>query len=115
MFSCMLDPSYSMSNILYYIILYIGRINIIIYYRLSVPFQQRALHLSLLKLRMGVSPWVEETEFVEAVRSVAQVQAFRGYRSAKQILMYKGQCQRKGSESLFLAFRVIRFLCNAYH
>jgi hypothetical protein len=65
-------------------------------------------------LRMGVSPWVEETEFVEAVRSVAQVQAFRGYRSAKQILMLKGQCQRRGSESLFLAFRVIHFLCNAY-
>ncbi|XP_062173741.1 uncharacterized protein LOC133879226 [Alnus glutinosa] len=42
-------------------------------------------------LRMGVLPWVEETEFVEAVRAVAQVQAFRGYRSAKQ-------SQRRGSE-----------------
>ncbi|XP_059442686.1 uncharacterized protein LOC132174933 isoform X2 [Corylus avellana] len=49
-------------------------------------------------LRMGVSPLVEETEFVEAVRSVAQVQAFRGYGSAKRTLMYKGQCQRRGSE-----------------
>jgi hypothetical protein len=65
-------------------------------------------------LRMGVLPWVEETEFVEAVRAVAQVQAFRGYRSAKQRLMYKGQCQRRGSESLFLAFRVLNCLCNAY-
>jgi hypothetical protein len=64
-------------------------------------------------LRMGVSPWIEETEFVEEVRAVAQVQAFRGYRLAKQRLMYKGLCQRRGSESTFLAvwlFFILFFL-----
>lgn len=78
----------------------------------TTPFQ--AVGVLGFVLRMGVSPWVEETEFVEAMRAVAHVQAFRCYRSPIQRFMYKRQCQRRGSESLFLAFRLINCLCNAY-
>jgi hypothetical protein len=59
-------------------------------------------------LRMGVSSWVEEMEFVEAVRVIAQVQAFCDYRSAKQRLMYKGPCQRRVFDCL-VVFHVFFF------
>ncbi|KAF5446057.1 hypothetical protein F2P56_031717 [Juglans regia] len=45
----------------------------------------------------AVSPWIEEADFVDAVRVLAQIQAFRGYSSGNQRLRYKRNCQR-GSE-----------------
>ncbi|KAG2671991.1 hypothetical protein I3760_13G017400 [Carya illinoinensis] len=48
-------------------------------------------------LSRAVSPWIEEADFVDAVRVLAQIQAFRGYSSGNQRLRYKRYDQR-GSE-----------------
>ncbi|KAI4332870.1 hypothetical protein L6164_017745 [Bauhinia variegata] len=39
--------------------------------------------------QVAVLPWVDAPDFVDAIRAVAQVQAFRGYCSVKQKLVYK--------------------------
>lgn len=43
---------------------------------------------------VAVSPWVEEADFVDAVRALAQVQAFRSYSSGQQRLMYNRHHKR---------------------
>ncbi|XP_028782773.1 uncharacterized protein LOC114738871 [Neltuma alba] len=48
-------------------------------------------------LSVAVMPWIDELDFADAVRAVAQVQAFRGYCSMEQKRVY-GKTQGGGNE-----------------